>query len=696
MVLISENTQYSIKTSLTDVGLANPSNVNTPNNLIFSGSEPEAPVVLLKAEEGLEVEAKTKRSVAQLYDSIASICTKYGLNINEAKNTGLLCSIAKMSEEELLNADQSVINNTVQKLENAIKAIHEDIDDIKNGSKNLTFDLIIGYARLLNGEVPRGWDSVDSFRKAQKRKNQNGNSSAESLSERLKTMYNFDIKGKSPNQIAAKLEAYFDSYFQSLKGSKKEVDNKQLTDFTKLLFNSSREENELFMNSLKYLVNNNKVDGLKGILERLSEEESIELIKNTPENFVEETMTTPDQRGEIASVQQTASFVSVFTDPMDKETFEEYHKNSNTRAQEFYTEENLAILEEIKNNPEIKANIQEKLVIIERVEYIKRKLENKEDISNEERVFLEANANVALTDEEKKYLDVYAKSDFYPGDNAGQIIGLGTNNIIEQDAKKELLTTINYDAYKIGEKAGNDFYRDVLKEVVNYKNTLSEEDKIAFENLMKDTIGENYTKVDNDIAKGTKTELTIPSVPVENKNENPTNSVTTTATNKGALGYDLNDTPAVSVVINDNRISDFYAINCIENKEIENNDKQIKNDNIITVSKGHISTFFEYVKNNGIFKTVGEIYNNIGHITNQGVITFAQKLYQLLPDNRQIEILKKVKSTNGLKELLGVTADNVILKIDYNFTNEYHNKMLEDAKEKAEKRISDTTKALYN
>ena len=99
-------------------------------------------------------------------------------------------------------------------IENAINAIFEDIADIKNGDKKLTFELIINYTKLLDGNIPEGYDSVDDFRKAQKRLNDKNTTAAESITERIKRANGKDISTMSPdeakNEIYKYLKAYFD------------------------------------------------------------------------------------------------------------------------------------------------------------------------------------------------------------------------------------------------------------------------------------------------------------------------------------------------------------------------------------------------------------------------------------------------------------------------------------------------------
>lgn len=650
MVLISSTTE--VKTYKPVEAIESTGATNTAGNIPLSGNVGENIDEL--NTNGTTSQQATKRTAKQLYEAIASICLENGLDINEAKNMGLLSIISGKTEDELLNVEQTEITKVVQKIKDAINAIKEDIPAIKNGTEKLTFDLIKNYVKLLNGEVPKGWDSVESFRNAQRSKG------TESLAERLKRMYNFDIEGKSPDQIAAKLEAYFDSYFQSLEGNREQVDNLQLTDFTKLLFNSTPEEYDMFRDAIEYLVSNNRHKGYEAILESFDNDtQRTEFANKTTYEQVQTWNTKADQRGEVPPAEDAALNTAAVLKWKDAEHIEEYHETASKEALEFYLdEENLASIEEVKNNPEIIENIQEKLAVIERVEYIKRKLENEEDISDEERAFLEANANVALTDEEKKYLDAYSKDRHFKGDNAGQIIGVGSNKIIDDESKENLLTTINSDAYTIGEKAGDDFYREVLNEVAKYAETLSEEDKAAFETLMKDTIGENYTKVVNDIANGTKTELTAPTPKTEDQVQTSTQEVTTSTKDNSTLGYNLDKNPDLTRP--QTLTAQLYCPEKEYNETEKNSTTSATSIEIYFRVYGSVKGFKEFQKEYGPIAAIKETFNNLSN--NIIAMMSATESFKRRNCSQQVNVIRDL-CPQGLTTALNNSKDGTLERL---------------------------------
>ena len=171
MALELQKQNYIAQAGFAQAGSSSASNVSTQFNIPIGQVEGDDYLV----DNGLQAttQPQTKRTVDELYSSIANICNANGLNLEEAKKIGLLSSISGKTEEELLNVEQNEIDKIVQKVANAIKAIKEDIDLTKNPEK-LSFGLIKTYARLLNGDIPKGWDSVESFRKAQSKKSNDG------------------------------------------------------------------------------------------------------------------------------------------------------------------------------------------------------------------------------------------------------------------------------------------------------------------------------------------------------------------------------------------------------------------------------------------------------------------------------------------------------------------------------------------
>ena len=601
ITVMGHNPRLETSGANTDAGKTVPivqNNDNVPSDYNFEKSNDQ------------HEEKKTKRTVNELYETIRSACSQYGLKINDVKKYGLLSAISGKSEEELLNAEPSEINNIKNNLERALKAIHEDIADIRNGKKELTLDLVTNYARLLNGSLKLSeYSSVEAFRKQQRKIRDNGKSTAESLSERIKVMYNCDINELSKEERLEKLKAYFNDTFLNSTDDHK---NKkfQLSDFEKLLFNSSKEERDLLREAIKFLYADNRFDGYKSILDTITKTaEKIEFCNKSDYEYIKALNTTPDKNGKVPDITATMNITALAFEYKDEEHIKDYRKNSKDDALEFYTPENIAKLNAIKQKDQSE-----------------------------------------LTKEELKLL---ALDIFLRGDNAGQVAGVGVNKVVDETTKKELLDIICSDINDISQKAGNDFYKDVMNEVSDYIEehpetlTMSPED---FYKLMDEVTDGKFTDIYNNLhpdnplnyksattsaptsdatatptAPGTQTTYTsvyeTPSTPRSDSQEDlpPSSNYTT-------VQFSKNSTPFSPIL---KKISNLFGLNNNENKKI---------------------------------KDVGDL---IKIIQNDEIDEETKKFYSKLPANLQENVLRKV-SPKKFQELIKETDEKLVMTLKPN------------------------------
>lgn len=641
MVLELQKQQYIAQTGSVQAGQLEASNTTTPQKAIVEGGELGAPVdTLTSTGATADAELKTKRSAEAVKQALDSISIQTGINTNELL-TIVENSMGK-SLSDLQNVEQKELNSIVKHFNDTIAALKED-------KLEVNFENLEKYTRLYNIQVQNGWDSIKSFREA----NQKNNESLIARLYRMKTGKKLDeaqealelekFKNLSTEQKAQKLEAYFDSYFNELVKSgksKEEVDRLQLTDYTKLLYNSSPEEYDMFRDAIEYLVVNNRYKGYDAILKSFdTDAERTKFVKESPKDFVEKTLLATDQRGEISSAEQNAKFVAVHLKYADEEYFKEYHEAEKKDALEFYTEENKAKLATI-TEADIK-KIQDKLVKIEEIQAIQRKLEQGEKITAEEQALLEN--PVELTAEEQETLRIYAEDKHHKGDNAGQIIGITNNKVVATEAKEELITTVNADAYEIGEKAGNDFYREVLTQVAKYAEELPEEAKAEFKAFITKTIGENYTKIVNDIANGTKTELSAPAV--QAKAETPQAEVkkaTAEVVNKNTVDNRYNAGIEVDRIKPQTMTTELYA-NSPAIKPVQEVEQAPQNE--AEAAKGGLKAVKEFIKttSTNLVDTALNILdmNNVG----ETVLSWAfEKFDILLNDTQKANKCNKMKN----------------------------------------------------
>ena len=644
MVLELQKQQYIAQTGAAQAGQLEASNTTTPQKAIVEGGELGAPVdTLTSTGATADAELKTKRSAEAVKQALDSISIQTGINTNE-----LLTIVEKSmgkSLSDLQNVEQKELNSIVKHFNDTIAALKED-------KLEVNFENLEKYTRLYNIQVQNGWDSIDSFRKANKKNNESliarlyRMKTGKKLNDAQEALELEKFKNLSTEQKAQKLEAYFDSYFNELVKSgksKEEVDRLQLTDYTKLLYNSSPEEYDMFRDAIEYLVVNNRYKGYDAILNSFdTDAERTKFANETTYEQVEKWNTKADQRGEVASVETAKLNTAAVLEYKDETHLVEYHERAKKDALDFYTEENKAKLAKI-TDADIK-KIQEKLVKIEEIQAIQRKLEQGEKITAEEQALLEN--PIELTAEEKETLRIYAEDKHHKGDNAGQVIGITNNKVISAESKEELVTTVNADAYEIGEKAGNDFYREVLTQVVNYVRSLPEEAQPEFEAFLKETIGENYTKVANDIANGTKTELSAPSAqiktetPVTESRENVAEVADkNTVDTRYNANVDINPTKAQTMT------AELYA----NNPAIEPV-KEIKEapQNEAEAVKGGLKAVKEFIKTTrtNIIDTALNILdlNNVG----ETVKSWAFEKIEMLNDSQLANVCNNMKN-NGNK-----------------------------------------------
>lgn len=566
-----------------------------------------------------------KRTENELYKSIEALCNKYGLDINQAKKMGLFQILLGKNIEELLDINtvpQNVLNEAVKKLENAINAIYEDIANIKNGEKKLTFDLIISYTKLLNEEVPAGWDSVDSFRKAQRKNN-------ESLSDRLERYYNVDINKLKPEQLANYLEKYFTKYFKDLQAegkSEEEIKLLQLTDFTKLLFNSRQEEYTMFVEALNYLHKDNLPDGVKEIIEGCqTQAKKTEIADMFTNEKKQRLITTPDLAGNVANADIAQEIAQITTKYKSEKAINQELNDIEKSAKEFYTPETI---EKLKN------------ITDEQIAQIREKINNNEEI----------------TAEELDILNIYTKDQYFKGNFRGNVIGITNNENVEETTIYQLLSNTDAIIEEINTLLGGNFKNEV------YNNLLSQNNENSRAYILENFLNNEYEEAL--YCNGGSSTILI---------NNPTN-----------IGYTIPEIPDQNLN-NNNLVEDFY--NKSKEEDSDNNESILTKNPIKLQPKnatideyiseyGLIKGFTKYIKDNGSLASV------LNGTKNSVVEKFAIKRYERKNSSQQLGILEKLCS-RALSLVLKHSKDNTIARAgNMIFANSYSTELVRDAAEK--------------
>lgn len=472
---------------------ATSTNVNVP---VGQGAEPEAPVDVLNTNGNLEqVEIKCLRSETEVKNALKTISVQTGLNINE-----LLDIINKMTGKSLSDL-QNVEQRELTNITNGLGKILNDCK-VDGGIDSAKLEQAI---KDYNIAIQTGW-TLDGFYKQQQ------NVKKSTLAERL---IDTDCLSQAldPNDpdYDAKMEAAIEKFFEKTllsrinkntpQAEREQIYKAQLQTYGRLLINTTEgRDKELLGSAIDKLYRKNIVPAAQAGLQAMETEQAkANFAKHI--DLKEAVTTASEYEADVYMTKEAAQALS-------------HLKYGHMNAEDI--EADLPVMK------------QEAEEFFEKYKDILAIIDNKKD---EE-----------LTPEERAIKRV--RDNLHIGRYAGATTGIATSkNSTVVPVKEDLLTTVNSDAYEIGEKAGNDFYREVLTQVVTYANSLPEEERANFEALMVKTIGENYTTVVNDIKYGTTTELTAPAPKAESPVQTPAKEVATPTKDNSTLGYNVTEIP---------------------------------------------------------------------------------------------------------------------------------------------------------
>lgn len=441
MVNAVSKTEYSSTQANSTVNKAENSNFT---NSIYSNSN----------NNNTSVEANKKTS--KLDELLKKMCAEYGLKPSEIKNSGILYRISGMNEKQFENADESKIKQVLDCLIAAIKKSIVDgkIDLEKAGKLGNTYFIAVN-----TGWTIKGFDDYD--KKVKK----------SSLLERLKETGCLKNDATLENIKPDELEkALFDFFNKTLLGplknaksakEKASIYKGQLQTFGRLLINTPDEEKAIFKQAIAALASDNRLKGLNAVLASFETPQAKEAWADSwSVEELSQVMGTKDVEGNVPTDKdQTAMVAGVFAEKSEESIKETYSQMSEP-AKQFFQE----------NADKLKA--------------IKEK---------------EAKG-IDLTEEEK---ELVAQRDLYKNLYSGVISGTAVNAKVTQENKKEILGTMNKDAYKLP------IYRDVVKQVNEFVEEHPEALTIPKEELVKlldEVTNGNYSA----IAQNPSAELKAP------------------------------------------------------------------------------------------------------------------------------------------------------------------------------------------
>ena len=385
-------------------------------------------------------ENKNTSKLDELLEKLCAELSKYGLKPEELKNSGILYRITGMNEQQIEQVSEQELKQILECLKTAIK------DTPVSSDGKIDLEQVGKTANNYYIAIKTGW-SIEGFKK------HNNTVKKSTLFERLKDK-DIDTKGllknyekieDVPKEVLE--EALFDFFNKTLLGNLKKAKNPkekeqiykaQLQTFGRLLINTPDEEKAIFIQAINSLVASNRIKGFKAVLMSFDTQEA--RTKWSDSWTVEgkkDLALKADAEGNLPSEEDVTAFNAGLAKNQSEEGRLKSHEEFQKDAKAFF-----------EQNKEILARIAEK----------------------------EANGE-ELTDEEKAVK--HQIEQYYTPSSAGEFAGTAMNEIISEAFKKEMLETINKDAYELPN------YKEVVEQVTEFVENNPEALTMPKEELVK-------------------------------------------------------------------------------------------------------------------------------------------------------------------------------------------------------------------
>ena len=360
-------------------------------------------------------EKKNTSKLDELLEKLCAEFSKFGLKPEEVKNSGVLYRISGMNQKQIESANDAQLKQVMDCLKAALK------DSVVDGKIDLEKAGKLGNTYFI--AVNTGW-TIEGFKK------HNNGVKKSSLLERLKETgclkKDATLENIKPEELEKALYDFFDKMLLTpLKNAKSAKEKAriykgQLQTFGRLLINTPDEEKAIFKQAIATLAADSRLKGLNAVLASFETPQAKEAWADswTKDELVK-VMTTKDVEGMVPTDKdQTAIVAGVFAEKSEESIKETYSQMS--EPAKLFFQENAEKLKAIKEK--------------------------------------EAKG-IELTQEEK---ELVAQRDLYKNLYSGTMSGTAVNTKVPEDAKKEILCTMNKDAYKLP------IYREVIKQINEY------------------------------------------------------------------------------------------------------------------------------------------------------------------------------------------------------------------------------------
>ena len=394
------------------------------------------------------ISVEDKKNTSKLDELLEKLCaefSKLGLKPEELKNSGILYRISGMNQKQIESATDAQLKQIIDCLKVAIK------DSVVDGKIDLEKAGKLGNAYFI--AVNTGW-TIEGFKK------HNDSVKKSSLLERLKETgclkKDATLENTQPEELQKALFDFFNkTLLTPLKNAKSAKEKAsiykgQLQTFGRLLINTPDEEKAIFKQAIATLASDNRLKGLNAVLASFETPQAKEAWADSwSVEELSQAMGTKDVEGNVPTDKdQTAIAAGIFAEKSEESIKETYSQMSEP-AKQFFQE----------NADKLKA--------------IKEK---------------EAKG-IELTEEEK---ELVAQRDLYKNLYSGAMSGTAINTKVAQENKKEILGTMNKDAYNLP------IYREVLKQVNEFVEEHPEALTMPKEELVKlldEVTNGNYSTV---------------------------------------------------------------------------------------------------------------------------------------------------------------------------------------------------------
>lgn len=424
--------------------------------------------------EGTEKEVKVENNISSEIDKILEkVCEKYkkyGITVEQLKQIPLIQDVCKAKDKDLGKIDDSKKQLAVEKYIEALEAAIQE--SVKDGKVDI--DKVSKLSRDYFTALSTGW-TIKGFKEAQSKPG-----AKHSLMQRLVASgclpKGATIENTSPEQLKEAVSKFYKTVLtkeiKNLKYSKTENGHKagrtlskedqiksQLQTFGRLLVNSTPEEKEYFVDAIKHLYTENKLDGLKATFNSCENETQRQAVVSKalePANL-KTILSEKDADGNVLSKEEATEFVSFAVSKQTEENREASHAKSKEAFKQWFAQNGDAY----------------------KIAQAKVEKAEAEGVEPD------------LTEDEKQLLVEY--KNYVTAGQSGEFIGTQLNDKLSKMFKEAHMAELNRDAYEMPS------YKDVLNNVntyvENHPETFTPEAKEQFNNAMDKATNGNYTTV---------------------------------------------------------------------------------------------------------------------------------------------------------------------------------------------------------